>query len=76
MEETIMQYFSTAALRTFCLMLFLSMSIAAPAAIAADEGEAARAILSKSGDAVISVKATINVRVVVGGDEQKKEETK
>lgn len=41
---------------------------------AADDGEAARAILSKWGDAVISVKATTKVRVVIGGSEQKKEE--
>jgi len=65
---------SASTLRTFCLMLVLSMSIMATAAHAADEGEAARAILVNSGDAVISVKATVKVRVIVGGSEQMKEE--
>jgi S1-C subfamily serine protease len=55
-------------------MFVFSMSMAATAAQAADEGEAARAILGKSGDAVISVKATVKVRVVVDGNEQMKEE--
>lgn len=65
---------SASIMRTFCLMCILSMFIAASSAHAADEGEAARAILGKSGDAVVSVKATIKVRVIVGGSEQMKEE--
>ena len=61
-------------MRTVCLAFILLIFMAATTAHAADEGEAARAILGKSGDAVISVKATVKVRVIVGGSEQMKEE--
>ena len=59
------------ALTVLCLA-FVSC-LFAPAARAAEEKEAAKAILGKRADAVITVKAIVKLRMSFGGNEQKQE---
>jgi hypothetical protein len=66
---------SPAGLRAFLCAFLITLFIAAPLARAADEKEAAKNVLGKCADAVISVKAVIKVRVIVGGAEQLKDES-
>jgi len=61
-------------IRTACFILIMSLFLAVHTAQAVEEKEAGKAILSKYGDTVIAVKATVKLRVVVGGNEQLKEE--
>jgi len=42
---------------------------------AGEEKEAGKAVLAKCGDSVVTVKATVKVRMVVGGSEQMKDES-
>jgi len=65
---------SSKVLGALCLIFIVSLSLPVPAAQAVEEGQAVTSILSKWGDAVVEVKAVIKLRVVVGGNEQAKEE--
>jgi len=57
-----------------CLFAALALTAMALPARAAEDGASAKAVLGKWQDAVITVKATVKIRVALGGNEQTKEE--
>jgi len=59
---------------TVCLLSAVFLFVSAVPALAAEEGASARAVLGKWQDSVVTVKATVKVRVAMGGNEQSKDE--